>query len=104
MNKIILRNILFTVAIGIAALLVPRAADTCDAKCQCMNNTEQAYLECVNFYNSAPCSACANPGACLFDWPVTSACTGGYRLDLCDGVDNCAASRDSDMNDCSWGC
>jgi len=110
MNKTILRNLLLTITIGLAAWLwLPNTAEACDAKCQCLNNTQAAYQNCIAVCNSAPCNNCSgDPGACVYDWPMTSACTGGYVVQMCFDSNTCAnacaVNRDSDKTDCFFGC
>jgi hypothetical protein len=106
MTKTVLRNLLFTIAIGMSTLLIPKAARAVDA--QCANNTNQAYLACLDVCNNPACNNCANPSACQYNWPITSPCTGGYHLDLCNDGPTCAmacaVNRDSDLTDCHFGC
>jgi hypothetical protein len=67
MNRVIVRNLMFSLFIGVGILSLPKIASACDQKCQCNLAAQQDWMDCLAAVNAPPCNDdCTVPGASCF--------------------------------------
>jgi hypothetical protein len=102
MKKTIIRNLLFTLVIGMGTLSLPRLANACDAVCQCGLTAQQDYALCQQRCNSSPCNNCAgDQSACVTDFPCgeEASCDPFFTC-----IQGCTGAYDAARFDCHAGC
>jgi hypothetical protein len=101
MKKTIIRNLLFTLVIGVGILLVPRVASACDASCQCAITAQHDFAACQANCNSSPCNNCAgDQAACTYDFACEEASCDPFFT--CSQA--CTGAYDAQRFDCHGGC
>lgn len=106
--KIIVRNLLFTLAIGAGVLLFlpnPASAAQCTGQCLCVQEAHEDWAACVANCNSTACDNCATPAneaACIFNFRGCGEQASCTAPNTCSAA--CNGAYEASIFDCHGGC
>src|SRR5437879_2793321 len=83
-NRVIVRNVIFSLFIGAGIMSLPKIASACDDRCQCNNAAAQDWRDCLAAVSAPPCNDdCTAPDASCFYGGDNMCQYGATPTDVC---------------------